>query len=257
MGGVEYVSPFVCNMKNPSKEYPTAIIISAVLVAGAYILGTLSLLLVQSPYELKVSSGILDVIILSTARIGVSYIGNIVCLIISASGICVMVLIVLGVAKLFTDANGEKYIPRFLLKTNKQDSPVNMLIIQSIIMSAIIVVTNTMFPTIELLYSVLIITAGIFTSIIYAVSLIAYLKLRFIDNTKPKEGKFRVPGGKIGSIISIAIAGGTITAAMTIPLLSVFDKKFTLSYGLIMISFPIALAVMGWLLTKFARHNAN
>ena len=72
VSGAEVGGTYLKNMKNPKKDFPKAVCISTVLIAGAYVIGSIAVLLVASP-EVIQEAGVKDAAYLMFRLLGEDY----------------------------------------------------------------------------------------------------------------------------------------------------------------------------------------
>jgi len=248
MAGVEISSAFVRDMDNPKKNYPKAIFISAILIAAAYILGTVALNLVIAPGKIGADNGILQLIYIVTQSMHASWIGTVVCFLIFFSGVTGVVVWIIGAIRMFTEGNDEKFIPKFLKEENKNGVPGKALIVQAIIITIIMIITTIM-PSVQSIYMTLVLMSTMFMFITYFILLIAFIKMKFSSKDASSEELFEIPGKKTGALIATLVALASVVVTIVIPIVSPTGNF--IAYESQIIGGPILFAIIGWLIYRF------
>ena len=245
--GIELSSPIAIEMERPTKDYPKAILLSALCVTTIYILGAITLTLVLSSAQIGAADGVLAVINIVTARIHLPFIGRIICFGISAGCIIVCSIILLSTLKMFVEGNGKKVLSERLRKENKNGVPVFLVIMQGII-TTLIAFLSSILNSVELIYSTLVLMTAILLFIPYAILIIAYIKKKFSKNYNRKKAKIAVPGGKPGAAVMTLSALFSVTVTILIPVLSKPSGGSLFVYRLAVIGGPIIVFLIGNLL---------
>ena len=253
MGGAELTSSLAINMKNPKKDYPKAIFFSGLFVCLAYILGTVSLTFVLAPDQIGAASGILSIISIVTKEMGTAFIGSIICLLTCLAGIVSCVVVILATVKMFIEGNGKNLLPKFLVKENKKEVPVNLVILQAIIITVIMILSSTM-SSVELIYSILVLMATILMFIPYLFLIVAYIKMKFNKQRNKYHTTYRVPGKKIGAAITTIVLTFTTLATILIPILSPPGES-KIIYELELIGGPILFFAVGMILYRRSKRK--
>ncbi len=251
MSGGELTSAFASDMPNPKKDFAKATLISALLISVCYILGTIALTLVLNPHDIGAASGPLQLIYKVTSILGAEWITKVICILIAVSTSIGAALWMVGTIKMFTEGNDKKFIPKTLRKENKNGIPSNALIIQSVVVTVIVLLTSLM-KTVENLYTVLVMMATITLFIVYLVVLLAYFKLKFkMQKDNKFTGIYEVPGKKAGAFTAFFLATIATVVTIIIPIFSPGNNNVII-YELEIIGGPILFWIIAWLLIRKA-----
>jgi amino acid transporter len=248
MAGVEISSPFASKMKNPAADYPKAIVLSAICVTAGYIIGTVALTFVISPSEIGAASGILEDIAKVTREVGFPLGGRIICIMIAYASLAASCIILFGINSFLIDGNGRKFLPEFITRKNKDDMPKNIIIIQGIIITIIVLVTST-FKTVEAIYTILIMVETILMFLPYLILIIAYIKTK---KNPDLVATFNVPGKNFGATLAVILVTVMTLIAVLIPVFSVPKGETLLHYESMIVICPLILIGFGWLISKYA-----
>ena len=248
MAGVELSSPFASKMKTPAVDYPKAIILSAICVTAGYILGTVALTFVISPADIGAASGILEDITRVSSEVGFAIGGNILCVMIAYASLAACCIILFSITTFLIDGNDKRFLPEKIRKKNKDDMPLNLMIIQGIIITLIMLATST-FKSVESIYMILISVETILMFIPYILLIIAYIKTK----RNPKfVSTFTVPGKIVGSAIAVILVTIMSLIAIIIPFVSLPAGETFVHYESMIIIFPLVLIGLGWLISSSA-----
>ncbi|PCI92544.1 amino acid permease [Candidatus Aerophobetes bacterium] len=209
--GLEMTAVHVRDVENPRKNYPRAILLSAILIIGLSVLGTLAIAMVIPKENISLVSGGMDAIAYFLKSYGLSWLTPIVSILIAFGAFGAVVAWIIGPSRGLLTAAQDGDLPPILHKTNKNNMPTSMLVMQGFIVSALASVFLFM-PTVSSSFWILIALAAMLYSVMYAIMFITAIVLR---HKHPNiERPFSVPGGKIGMWIIAGI--GCIMSTFTI-----------------------------------------
>ncbi|GAA0085276.1 amino acid permease [Clostridium sp. CTA-7] len=144
VGGAEKISPYVNNMKNPSKEFPKGMIVLAGMVAVSALLGSIAMSMMfdanNIPKDLMMNGQYY-----AFQKLGEYYgVGNFLLIIYAIANmlaqISALVFSIDAPLKVLIADADENYIPRSLTKTNKHGAPINGYIMTAILVGILIIV---------------------------------------------------------------------------------------------------------------------
>jgi len=253
MAGVEILSPFACRMKNPSKSFPKAVILSAICVTAGYIIGTAALTFVLPSSQIGAASGILSDITKVTSEMGFAIGGQVVCVMIAYASLAACCIIIYGITTFLIDGNGKDYLPDFIKKKNKDDMPGNLILIQAVIITIIVILTST-FSSVENIYTILIMVEVILMFIPYLILIAGYIKTK--KSVVSKKATFRVPGKKPGFIIASVLVIIMSVISIGTPFISLPAGESIIRYEISIIIGVAAMVIFGWALSKYALKKA-
>ncbi len=196
------------DVENPQKNYPKAILISAILIIGSSILGVLAISAVVPQKEISLTAGSMQAIY---ALFEAYHLSGLIPLLV--------VLVVIGaLASLSTWITGPSSgllaaaqggdLPPFFRKLNKHNMPVALLITQAIIMTLLSSLFIFM-PTVDSAFWILTALVAEAYLVMYVLLFGAAIRLRYTKASTPRA--YKVPGGKIGMWI---VAGTGILSSL-------------------------------------------
>ena len=207
--GMEVSGVHAREVKNPTKDYPKAIFTSGIIVAGIFLLGSLAIALIIPASEISLTAGIMQTYSTVLGKFGIGWLLPIIALL-AAPGMIVQVSSwIAGPSRgiLVTAEHGD--LPPFFHKMNKNNMPVNIMIVQGVLVSIISLIFVLM-PTVSSSFWILTALAAILYLTVYVIMFAAAIKLK---HSKPNVIRpYAVPGGKIGMWI---VAGIGILACLS------------------------------------------
>lgn len=209
--GLEVTAVHAKDVKEPRKNFPKAIFLSAIISLVLFVLGSLSIAVVLPHNEISLVAGIMEAFAKILTIYKMSGLVPFVALLIALGAIGEMNAWILGLAKgLFITARHGS-LPPFFQKVNKHNIPTNLLLFQAIIVS----ISGVVFYFINGLssaYWVLMTLSAQLYLAMYILMFLSALKLRY---SKPDViRKYRVSEGNGGMWFITMV--GTIAAAFAI-----------------------------------------
>lgn len=174
--GLEVIAMHAGNVKNPEKNYPRSLAISAILILTTLTLGSLSLCIIIAPDKIALISGLMDTFRLFLNAYHLSYAINLIgwAIIIGSVGIASSWM--LGLARGLHVAISSSNLPVKLQRLNKRGMPAPILIMQGIVYSALTSVF-LLFPNVNSSYWILSALTSQFALLYYVILFVAAIKL--------------------------------------------------------------------------------
>lgn len=257
MAGIELTPTLAGETHNPKKTFPRALLISAILIVLIYIVGTLAITFMISPSEIGSASGIMDALKLITQELHLPLVLPLIAIMILLSSFSgVSVWAVVPIKMLYTSCKGG-VLPHSFTKLNKYEMPRNALLIQSIIVTIIILGTSLL-PTVNSFYEILILMATITYFIPYVLMFMTFLKLR--SKYPHQERPYKVPGGKIFAWIVTIVGLFSVLLAILLPFIvppkDLHTTTDILLYRLEIAAGPVIFAVLGyWIYARYEKRQ--
>ncbi len=232
--GMEVSGVHALEVKNPKKDYPKAIFTSAVIVTIIFLLGALSIAVIIPASEISLTAGIMQTYQTVLSKFNMLWLLPVIVLL-AAPGMIVQVSSwIAGPSRglLVTAKNGD--LPPFLQKVNKKGMPVNIMIVQGVLVTLIALVF-LMSPSVSSSFWILTALAALLYLSVYIIMFAAAIKLRKSKPDVPRP--YKVPGGKYGMWIWGGIGIAACIFAMGFGLFppSGLNTGSTLSYVLFLI----------------------
>ena len=195
MTGMEMSAVHAQEVKDPRRNYPLAILLSAVIVVGLSVFGSMAVALVIPRDSISLDAGIMEAFRFVADMLNLSWAIPILALLVAIGGVAKVSTWVAGPPKgLLATAHGGSLPPLFQ-KVNRQGMPVSILMLQAVMV--------TLFGTLFLLAPTVNTAFWILTALTVQVYLVMYLLLfaaaiilryKYPNIKRP----YRVPGGMPG-----------------------------------------------------------
>jgi putative glutamate/gamma-aminobutyrate antiporter len=207
LAGMEMSAVHVHDVKNPTKDYPRAIFLSAAIIIILAIAGALAIAIVIPSKQLSLSAGVMEAFDEFLKVYHLHWATPILAVLIAYGGLTMTVTWMVGPSKGLLEVAKEGYLPRIWQKRNKHNMPTGILWIQggaSCLLSLVIL----FMPTVSSAFWLMSVLAAQLYMIMYLLMFAAAIRLRY---TQPDVKRaYRVPGGaKAG----MWIVGGSGCAA--------------------------------------------
>jgi len=245
--GLELSSTMGEETANPKRDLPRAIVISAPLIAAAYILGTLSVLWLVPTTDLNIVSGFLQAIatgsaVVSPALVWLAPAAAALYTLSNVAGVGAWlsgparVAFVIGLDRYFPPAFGKVH-PRF-------QTPYVAILVQAVLASVFLLISQLgKGSTVEQAYLVLLDTQ----ILVYFIPYI-YLFLCLLRQARGSEDAGQLPGGRGGATLA-GLAGLAITVfAMIVAAIPPGDAPNRATFALKVVGGAVAFVVLGALI---------
>ncbi len=244
--GLEMSAVHALEVNNPKKDYPKALLISAVIILVSLILASLAVAIVVPADKLTNLTGIIQAFNLFAEEFNLPWLAPMMAVAILIGGICAVATWIIGPTKGLFAAADDGLLPRGLAKTNRYGVPYAMLLTQGGICSVLTLI-YILLPTVEGAYYLLSSMAAQLSMLMYAILFSAAIALRY--SQKNVERPFKIPGKNwgmwlfagMGIIISIiVVALGFVPPTNKVELGDVVMYETCLVAGIALILLPIA-----------------
>lgn len=247
--GAETLAPFIKSIDEPEKNFPKAVLISAIIVAALYIIGTIAITLLLNPDEITASRGILDAISKGASLFGLSpIIMQLISAGIAFSIIGAIVLYISSPIKMLFGSVKKGIFSEKMTMVNDHGIPVNAVYAQAVLVSIILILTNLM-PSVDAIYNVLVTMTALASLFPYILLYASYIKIKR-DNKDIKRPYKMVKNDKLAIAIAkflllVTVLGVVLTAA---PVMNTLTENII--YEIEMIGGAILIIMSGLRLWK-------
>jgi len=211
--GIEMSAVHAQEVKNPQKDYPKAIFLSAAIILVLTLIGSLAIAIVVPKADIQLNAGVLQAFEVFFESYGISEVMPIIAALIAAGSIAVISTWIVGPSKGLLAAATDGDLPPFFQKMNSNDMPTHLLVTQAAIISVLALVFVFM-PSINSSYWILTdLTAQLYL-LMYLLMFFAAIKLRY---SRPKVKRpYKLPWGNKGMwlIAGIGIIGSLFALFM-------------------------------------------
>lgn len=209
--GLEMSAVHASEVENPQKNYPRAILLSALLILGLYVLGVLAIAAVIPQEKISLVAGSLQAFSAFVSSYGLGWLTPLIALLLAFGALGTLSTWVAGPSKGLLAAAQDGDLPPLFRKLNRHQMPVALLIGQAVVVSLFSVVFVIM-PTVSSAYWILNATLAQLYLIMYILMFAAVIKLRY--KYPYVKRPYQIPGGLAGVWI---VAGlGLIGSAATL-----------------------------------------
>ena len=241
--GFEMSSIHAGDVNNPKRDYPRALLISAVLIVCSAILASIAISMVVPKAKLSIVSGVNQAFAFFLQNLHLAWLQPIAIGMIILGGFCGMATWVIGPSKGLMVAASDGCAPKLFAKTNRRGAPVPMLITQAIVV-LLLCSAYLLFPSVSSAYWVLSDLTNQLALLFYVLLFAAFIKLHL---NLPRQAQcFRIPGGKMGGVVvgALGIIGCGTTLLLgfippdTIKVGSTWQYELTLIIGILVLGAP-------------------
>lgn len=195
LAGMEMSAIHAREVGNPQKEYPKAILISAILIILLSSFGTLAIAMVIPQKALSLVSGGLDAFSYFFKAYHLGMLMPAIAFCVALGAYSQMSTWIVGPTKGLLAAAREGDLPVSCHKVNKHGMPITLLMFQAIVVSVMALVFLVM-PSVSSSFWILIALAAQFYVLLYILMFAAAIRLRY---SRPHVKRaYRVPGGNVG-----------------------------------------------------------
>jgi len=226
--GMEMAGFHALEVRNPNKDFPKAMAISAVIIFFCTVMATLAIAFVIPANELSLSAGVMQAIQYFFNALGIPGAVAPMAILITIGGLVSLTAWLIGPALGLGVVAQEGNMPPIFNRTNKYGSPVAVLFIQALI-GTFVSLLYIFLPSINQAYWILSAMTVELLCIVYLLVFASLIKLRYSRPDAPRP--FKIPGGIPGIwliggmgafgvifafIVGLMPTGGSFTTGQTI-----------------------------------------
>jgi putative glutamate/gamma-aminobutyrate antiporter len=212
--GMEMQAVHVKNLKNPSRDYPLAILIATVMTVIIFILGTLAVGVIIPPKSINLAQSLLIAYRDLWSTLGVPWLGNVMAFMVAVGVVGQVSVVVAGPSTGLLSVGKAGYLPHALQKTNAHGVSVPILLLQAVIVTLLCLIFLVM-PSVESVFQILSQISNIMFLTMYILMFVAAISLRYIQPDMKRP--FKIPGGNYGMwiVCGIGLAGAVIAGGLS------------------------------------------
>lgn len=217
--GVEVQAVHASEMKNPKKQYPAAIFISAIIVFILFTFGSLAIAAVVPNSELQLESGLMQAISIMVESVNMKWALYVLAFCVAFGSLGSVLSWISGPSKGLLSTAKDGILPESMARTTKAGAPKTMMLIQGFIVTVLACLYFVMKDVSVAFFLLSALTVAVYI-IMYLMMYMAAIKLR---KSQPNlERPYKIPGGMAGMIL---IAGIGIIAAFFALVLAFFPPS--------------------------------
>ncbi|NEZ46466.1 amino acid permease [Clostridium niameyense] len=249
--GAEVTAAFAGEVENGKKVIPKAIIFCAIFITILYILCSSAITFVVKPEDIGAANGLIEAFRLITEKFGIGHwFLTLMSLLMTVEALGGTSLYIMSPITMLFETSKKGVLPSSLTKTNKNGVPTNALLVQAVGISIVIAIT-TLLPTVNAIYSILIIMTAITGLIPYLLMFSAYIKIKKREKTETNstEDFYEISKSKnfsivVGIIGFLSVVFGIVTSFF--PPSDYTTTRQIIFFELLSIGGPILLSWIGW-----------
>ena len=211
--GMEMSAVHGCDVNNPQRDYPRAIVFSALIIILLSLLGTLAIAIVIPQEEINLVSGGIEAIAFFLNAYHLGWLIPVIAFMIAIGALSGVSTWAAGPSKGLLAAAQDGDFPPLLHTTNKNNMPVGMLVVQGIIVTLISLIF-LFIPNVNSSFWILLVLASQLYLIMYILMFIAGIVLRY---KKPHVHRaYKIPCGNGGMwvVSGVGIIGALFALVM-------------------------------------------
>lgn len=135
--GIEMVAVHASDVKNPARNYPRAMILSAIIILATVIPSSLAIATVISPHEISLTAGVIEAFNIFLSAFHLEGLKTYVILTVSIGSFGIFMVWVLSSTRCLLIAANDNSLPRIFQKVNQKNMPVAILLIQGLIFTGL------------------------------------------------------------------------------------------------------------------------
>jgi putative glutamate/gamma-aminobutyrate antiporter len=208
--GLEMSAVHARDVRNPQKDFPRAILLSAAMILGLYILGVLAIAIVVPQKQISLVAGSLQAFSIFVEAYGLSWLTPIIAILLALGAFGTLSTWIAGPSKGLLGAAESGDLPPYFRKLNKHGMPVALLLTQGVIVTVVSLLFLAM-PSVSSGYWILNAMTAQLYLIMYVLMFAAAIKLRYKRPDVPRA--YKIPGGNFGmwTVAGLGLIGSTGT----------------------------------------------
>ncbi len=193
--GLEMSASHAEEVKNPERNFPRALLISALLIWCTLVLASLAIAIVIPPKQIDLVAGLIAAFEVFFKAYHMTWMGPVIATLIVIGGFSGVGAWLIGPTKGLLAAAHDGSIPPFFQRTNRKGVPTRLLLAQGIIFTLMCTIFFLM-PSVNSSYWVLSAMTAQLALLTYLLFFAAAIRLRYKFPKAPNT--YRIPGGKLG-----------------------------------------------------------
>ena len=176
--GIQSVAFHMTNIEKPEKNIPKSILMATIVIVSLTILTTVGLTIIIPVKDVNVLNGLIQGISQVLTIVGLGNVKPLVVVMISIGMLAALSTWVLGPARGMQTAAEQELFPKIMAGKNKYGMPVNMLMIQVLI---VVVLSSTflIMPSVYAAFALLVAITSQFTVVMWVMVFASAIRLRF------------------------------------------------------------------------------
>jgi len=199
--GMEMAGFHALEVRNPQKDFPKAMLISALIIFVLTVIGTLAIAIVVPVSQLSLAAGLMQAFQVFLDAFGLTWLLAPLAIMLTIGGLATLSSWLAGPALGLGVVAEEGNMPPLFQRRNKAGAPTGVLILQAVLGTAVAML-YLFIPSISAAYWLLSALTVLLLCIVYLMVFASLIKLRYTQPDTPRA--FKIPGGMAG----IWVVGG-------------------------------------------------
>lgn len=234
--GMEIPAYHIKSVANPKKDYPAAMFLATLIILFIYIFGSLSIAAVIPKEKMSLIAGPMQAFHLFFNAFGLNWTAPLLAALTLIGSFAILNTWIIGPSKGLLSSTKDGYMPKLFMQTNRNESPVALLILQGIC-GTVLISLFVFNESIHAAYWIINTLAAQLYLIMYFILFLALIKLRYSQPNTPRA--YKIPGGKIGVWLVGGLGAITCVTALLIGFAKPDNISFqhnTLEYAVLLLS---------------------
>lgn len=193
--GMEMAGFHALEVRNPQRDFPLAMAVSAFVIFFCTVAATLAIAFVIPVDQLNLASGVMQAIQYFFDAAGLPELVEPMAILITIGGVVSLAAWLIGPAKGLGVVAEEGNMPPMFDRTNRYGAPVAVLVTQALI-GSLISLLYVFLPSVNQAYWILSAMTVELLCIVYVLVFAALIRLRYTQPDRPRP--FKIPGGMVG-----------------------------------------------------------
>ncbi len=212
--GMEMMGIHVMEVKNPTRNYPKAIIIGALITVLIFILGTFSLGVIIPTKEISLTQSLLIGFDRYFDYLHLSWAKPVIAIALMFGVLAGVLTWVAGPSRGIFDVGKAGYLPPFFQRSNKAGVQRNILLVQGIIVTCLAMLFVVM-PSVQSFYQILSQLTVLLYLIMYMLMFAAAIRLRYSMKNAPRPFRLGKGNGLIWLLGLVGFAGALLAFVLS------------------------------------------
>jgi amino acid transporter len=256
-GGIEASASHANSVKNPRRNYPIAILFVVALCFSINILGSLSIAFFNKADEINLIAGVINTFRYFFEKNNILYFLPIIGFLVALGQVGGFSTWLMGPIKGILEVALEGELPKFFQKVNKKNAPINLMIIQAIVIS----ITSSLFlllgANINIAFWISLAVAMMVYFSMYFLMFLSALYLRYTK--KDIERVFKIPFKNIGIWIVCSLGMVSVLFAFVMALFppTQLEIKGYISFLITILAFVSVIFSIPFIIHKLKKPSWN
>lgn len=183
LSGVELIPTMAGSIKEPHKTLKQSIIISIIIVMLCYIVGSLAINVILSPDSLNNTTGLMEALEAISHKLDIVWLSGALIFFLLLVEFGALIIWLIAPTIMLFECTTPGVLPKSMQKLNHHGVPANALIVIGIVVTLIVIITQYL-PTVNSIFTALVLMGTIVYFLPYLFLAVGYIKLRKLGKLK-------------------------------------------------------------------------